>query len=61
MGKKTVEDPQVQYIDKIVDMQFKEMNPWRYRGRLQYCGLSRNRGDTASLDIDRAVDVPVNK
>ena len=41
MRKKTVEVPQVQFIAKFADVQFKEMNPWRYRGRFQDRRLSR--------------------
>ena len=33
MRKKTVEVPQVLCIANFADVQFKEMNPWRYMGQ----------------------------
>ena len=41
MGIKTVRAPQVQCIAKLADVQFKEMDPWQYRGRFQGRKLSR--------------------
>ena len=54
MRKKTVEVPQVQYTDKIVAVQFKVMDPWRYRGNSKVADCPEDCGDASSV-----VDVPV--
>ena len=72
MRKKTVEVPQVQYIAKLADVQFKEMNPWRYRGRfqgrrlsrrlwryLEICGRTSDQGAASSHDQEKPFPVQV--
>ena len=56
MRKKTVEVPQVRCIAKFADVQFKEMNPWRHRGRFQRRRPSRRLWRYIET---RVVDVPV--